>query len=81
MATARIHPEPEAPFDLLQGLKDDPHASAAYAAMPPSHRRSYAEFVEVAKSPETRVRRVQQALRMIVQWGAEHPAKRATRKR
>ena len=34
MATARVHPEPEAPFDLLQGLKDDPHASAAFAAMP-----------------------------------------------
>ena len=81
MATARVHPEPEAPSDLLQGLKDDPHASAAFAAMPPSHRRSYAEFIEESKSPDTRVRRVQQALRMIVQWGAEHPTKRATKKR
>lgn len=81
MATARVHPEADAPFDLLQGLKDDPHASAAFNAMPPSHRRSYSEFVEESKSADTRVRRVQQALRMIVQWGAEHPEKRAAKKR
>ena len=81
MATARVHPQADAPFELLQGLKDDPRASAAFATMPPSHRRSYSEFVEEAKSPDTRVRRVQQALRMIAQWGAEHPAKRAAKKR
>ncbi len=71
----------EVPHDLLLGLKDDPTARRAFESMPPSHRRSYAEFIEDAKRPETRVRRIQQALRMITQWGAEHPMKRAAKKR
>ena len=71
----------EAPRELLQGFKDDPSARAAYDNMPPSHRRAYGEFIEEAKRPETRVRRVQQALRMITQWGAEHAAKRKPGKR
>ena len=71
----------EAPHDLLQGLKDDPDARAAYKIMPPSHRSAYGEFIEDAKRPETRVRRVQQALRMIAQWGAEHAPRGTAKKR
>jgi hypothetical protein len=61
----------EPPRDLVQALKDAPRARAAFAAMPPSHRRSYIAFIEDAKRAETRVRRVQQALRMIEQWGED----------
>lgn len=80
----KVDPAPrtaEVPRELLQGLKDNPDASDAYHAMPPSHRSSYAEFIEDAKRPETRVRRAQQALRMIAQWGAEHAPRRAPKKR
>lgn len=80
----KVDPAPrtaEVPGDLLLGLKDDPDARNAYNAMPPSHRKSYAEFIEDAKRPETRVRRVQQALRMIAQWGAEHAPRRVAKKR
>ena len=70
----------ECPDDLDQALRDDPAARKAYQAMPPSHQRAYVEFIEEAKRPETRVRRVQQALRMMAQWGAEH-AKRGTKRR
>ncbi|MEO5987677.1 MAG: YdeI/OmpD-associated family protein [Candidatus Eisenbacteria bacterium] len=80
----KVDPAPrtaEVPSELQQGLKDDPDARVAYNAMPPSHRKSYAEFIEDAKRPETRVRRVQQALRMIAQWGAEHAPKRGAKKR
>jgi uncharacterized protein YdeI (YjbR/CyaY-like superfamily) len=68
------------PAELEQALRDDPAARSAYGAMPPSHRKAYVEFIEEAKRPETRVRRVQQALRMMAQWGAEH-AKRRTKRR
>jgi hypothetical protein len=62
----------EPPRELERALRDDIPASNAYQAMPPSHRKAYVEFIEEAKRPETRVRRVQQALRMMAQWGAEH---------
>jgi len=53
---------------------------AAYNAMPPSQRSAYGKFIEEAQLPETRVRRVQQALRMITQWAAErHPKPRKRR--
>ena len=68
------------PGDLDRALRDDPHAHAAYVAMPPSHRRAYVEFIEEAKGPETRVRRVQQALRMMSQWGAERAERNAKRR-
>lgn len=61
----------ETPRDLAQSLRDDPVARGAFAAMPPSHRRAYVEFIEEAKRPETRVRRIQQALRMMAEWGAQ----------
>jgi hypothetical protein len=62
----------EPPRELERALRDDIPANRAYQAMPPSHRKAYVEFIEEAKRPETRVRRVQQALRMMAQWGAEH---------
>jgi uncharacterized protein YdeI (YjbR/CyaY-like superfamily) len=73
-------PAADAPRDLEQALRDDPVAQRAFVAMPPSHRKAYVEFIEEAKRPETRVRRVQQALRMMAQWGAER-AKRGAKRR
>jgi len=83
---ARKRPAPaasrvvEPPWELEQELRNDEHARAVYDSMPPSHRRAYGEFIEEAKRPETRVRRVQQALRMIAQWGAEKAARKTARK-
>ena len=68
------------PWELEQELRNDEHARAVYDSMPPSHRKAYVEFIEEAKRPETRVRRVQQALRMMAQWSAERSA-RPARKR
>lgn len=70
----------EPPKELERALRDDIAASKAYRAMPPSHRKAYVEFIEEAKRPETRVRRVQQALRMMAQWGAERDAKSARKR-
>ena len=62
------------PRELEQALESDPAARSAYGSMPPSHRRSYVQFVQEAKRPETKVRRIQQALRMMVLWGEERHA-------
>ena len=70
----------DTPWELEQELRNDPRVREVYASMPPSHRRAYVTFIEEATRPETRVRRVQQALRMMVQWGEERAA-RSTRKR
>jgi hypothetical protein len=46
------------PADLRAALAEDVVAKAAFAAMSFTHRREYVEWVEEAKRPETRARRV-----------------------
>jgi Bacteriocin-protection, YdeI or OmpD-Associated/Domain of unknown function (DUF1905) len=46
------------PADLRGALGKDPVAKQAFARLSPSHRREYVEWVEDAKRPETRARRV-----------------------
>jgi hypothetical protein len=46
------------PKDLAAALAADPEAAKAFAAMSFTHRREYADWVEEAKRPETRVRRI-----------------------
>jgi uncharacterized protein YdeI (YjbR/CyaY-like superfamily) len=48
-------------------LKKNRKAKETFDAFPPSHRREYAEWIAEAKRPETRARRVAQA----VEWIAE----------
>lgn len=60
-------PEPAAPEDLKAAIAADPAAAATFADFPPGARRDYVEWVEEAKRPETRSRRIAQA----VAWMAE----------
>ena len=46
------------PADLRAALAEDPGAKAAFAAMSFTHRREYVDWIEAAKRPETRARRV-----------------------
>jgi hypothetical protein len=46
------------PRDLAAALAADPAAKTAFAAMSFTHRREYVEWVEEAKRPETRSRRI-----------------------
>lgn len=46
------------PGDLRRALDADEAAGAAFAALPPSHRRAYVEWIEEAKRPETRAGRI-----------------------
>jgi uncharacterized protein YdeI (YjbR/CyaY-like superfamily) len=60
-------PELPTPGELRAALDAEPKAAATFDAFPPSCRREYVEWVTEAKRPETRARRVAQA----VQWMAE----------
>ncbi len=55
------------PDDLAEALAANPAAQASYDGFPPSAQRDYLEWVVEAKRPETRAKRVAQA----VEWMAE----------
>jgi uncharacterized protein YdeI (YjbR/CyaY-like superfamily) len=57
----------EAPDDLAAALRENAAASATFEGFSPSCRREYVEWVTEAKRPETRAKRVAQA----VEWMAE----------
>jgi uncharacterized protein YdeI (YjbR/CyaY-like superfamily) len=60
-------PELAAPEDLRAALDAEPKAAATFDSFPPSCRRDYVEWVVEAKRPETRAKRIAQA----VEWMAE----------
>jgi uncharacterized protein YdeI (YjbR/CyaY-like superfamily) len=62
------------PKDLKAALKSAA-ALGAFEAMPPSHRHEYIEAIEEAKKPETRTRRIEQAVKMIKAWGEARTTK------
>ena len=65
----RKAPKPELPTpdDLRSALDATPAAAATFDAFPPSCRREYVDWVVEAKRPETRAKRIAQA----VEWMAE----------
>jgi uncharacterized protein YdeI (YjbR/CyaY-like superfamily) len=46
------------PSHLRAALKEDPAVAKAFAALSFTHRREYVEWVEEAKRPKTRSRRI-----------------------
>lgn len=50
------------PADLAEALKKSQKARATFDAFSPSHRREYIEWIESAKRPETRARRLTTAI-------------------
>ncbi|HNS51177.1 MAG TPA: YdeI/OmpD-associated family protein [Anaerolineae bacterium] len=55
----------DTPSDLAAALDADPEARAFFEALSYTHRREYVEWIVEAKRPETRDRRVRQALEML----------------
>ena len=68
----KTHGELEIPEALATGLKKQPGAAKQFAAMSPSCRREYCEWIAEAKREETRSRRVDQALAMIAEGKGRH---------
>jgi uncharacterized protein YdeI (YjbR/CyaY-like superfamily) len=60
-------PEAEVPPELTEALAGDDAAAATFNAFPPSCRREYCEWIADAKRPETRAKRVAEA----VEWMRE----------
>jgi uncharacterized protein YdeI (YjbR/CyaY-like superfamily) len=60
-------PALETPRELETALDANPAARATFDGFPPSGRRDYVEWVVEAKRPETRAKRIAQA----VEWMAE----------
>jgi hypothetical protein len=57
--------EVEVPADLGAALDGEPAARAAFEKLSYTHRKEFARWVEEAKRPETRERRVAEAVRMV----------------
>jgi len=55
-------PEAEVPPELAEALADDDAAAAAFNGFPPSCRREYCEWIAEAKRPETKAKRVAEAV-------------------
>jgi len=72
MSTKRFAavPKPvETPHDFLAALRARVGAEQAFDALSPSHRKEYVTWIEGAKKPETRARRIEKAVHMILECG------------
>lgn len=65
--SAAPKPVPELPQELAAALARDTAARKAFAALSPSHRREYAEWIAEAKRAETRARRVATTLLQLTE--------------
>jgi len=60
------------PDDLAQALRKDRAASQAFAGLSYTHRKEYARWVQDAKKPATRQRRVDKTIELL-RAGTKHP--------
>lgn len=54
------------PADLQAALEKNAAARSAFDALPPSHQREYVKWINEAKKPETRNRRISQTIERLV---------------
>jgi hypothetical protein len=59
--------EVEVPEDLARAFKQHRGAAAAWEGMSYTHRREHVEAIEGAKKPQTRQRRIEAAVRMLLE--------------
>jgi uncharacterized protein YdeI (YjbR/CyaY-like superfamily) len=53
------------PAYIQAALKKHPAALRHYEALPPSHRRRYYAWIESAKREQTKLRRLDEAIRLL----------------
>ena len=53
------------PADFEAALDKEPVAKAFYDKLPPSHKKRHVTVIEEAKTPETRLRRIEKAIEML----------------
>lgn len=75
-ATQKAKRAPRAPIAMPDDLRDAidavPAAAAAWDRFPPGKRRDYMEWVIEAKRPETRAKRIAQAVAWLAEGKARH---------
>ncbi|MEO0069591.1 MAG: YdeI/OmpD-associated family protein [candidate division WOR-3 bacterium] len=54
------------PAELVAAFKKNRSAEKKFFSLPPAHQQEYIEYIVEAKKPETRRRRVEKALAMIL---------------
>lgn len=62
MAARPAAPRVDLPEDFARALDASPEAKARFAAMPPSHQREHLGYIDEAKKPETRQRRIEKTI-------------------
>jgi uncharacterized protein YdeI (YjbR/CyaY-like superfamily) len=68
------------PPDLARALRAHPNARERFDAFPPSSRRAILEWIDAAKRPETRARRIEETARLAEDGiRANQPRQRGTR--
>jgi len=74
--------DPALPPDLAAGLAETPRALESFNAQTPAMRRQIVQFLEAAKRPGTREKRVQQIAKFMLERAAKRskPRKRPKRK-
>ena len=65
IAPAAVEPEPKVPADLRRVLAAAPKAQALWANITPIARRDWIHWIDSAKQPETRVRRIDNTCAML----------------
>lgn len=63
------------PDELSDGLKKNKAATATWKTLSPSHKREYVSWITEAKKPDTRSRRIAQALEMLAAGVKDRNAK------
>ncbi len=61
------------PVDLADVLRADPRALAVFNGMRPSCQEGYVTWVEEAKRPGTRERRLAKVGERVLEYGSRHP--------
>ncbi len=57
----------EIPPDLGRALRADAAAQSVFQRLPPSHQREYVKWIEEAKKEDTRRKRIEKTLAMLLQ--------------
>jgi uncharacterized protein YdeI (YjbR/CyaY-like superfamily) len=65
--------EVQVPADLVAALKTSEAAWARWSKLSYTHRREHVEAIEAAKKPESRTRRIENAVRMVTEKGIIRP--------
>jgi Bacteriocin-protection, YdeI or OmpD-Associated/Domain of unknown function (DUF1905) len=77
----RASREERVPADLRLALKENPAARRAFDELTTGHRRHFIKWFDSAKGPDTRMRRLGQAIDHLLQRALSRRIKRAARTR